>query len=442
MANMSKNTKLWILLIFILQLFVAAGFELAHDEAYYWLYSKNLDWGFFDHPPLVAIIIKMFSFLPDSELALRLGFILLQFTTLFILLNLTAYSKLVVWLFFAFPLASFAGLLAIPDMCLLFMTACYCFSLKKYLEVDSKKNILMLSLVIPLLLYAKYHGILLVFFTIVSTPSLLKRPSFYIVFLISFVLFLPHVFWQYQHDFSTLRYHFLERPRSDFSIKRILEYLIAQIGLAGVFVGPIVWKIILSKKGGSAFEKAMKTISVGTVLFFLISTVSKKFEANWTIFLAFPLIYLSANDKLWEKKTIRGALYFSVVVVLFSRILLLVPPSLLEIRRLGEFHGWKDWARHVEKLCGETPILANTYQVASKLSYYLGTEIGALNYQSRKNQFDYWRFERKIPTGKVCYLTDKSQFSGHPVLTPEGKSLRIVKNMSLQELWKLKYQSR
>jgi hypothetical protein len=218
--------------------------------------------------------------------------------------------------------------------------------------------------------------------------------------------------------------------------------LIAQIGLAGVFVGPIVWKIILSKKGGSAFEKAMKTISVGTVLFFLISTVSKKFEANWTIFLAFPLIYLSANDKLWEKKTIRGALYFSVVVVLFSRILLLVPPSLLEIRRLGEFHGWKDWARHVEKLCGETPILANTYQVASKLSYYLGTEIGALNYQSRKNQFDYWRFERKIPTGKVCYLTDKSQFSGHPVLTPEGKSLRIVKNMSLQELWKLKYQSR
>ena len=33
--------------------------ELAHDEAYYWMYSKYLSWGYFDHPPMIALIIKI-----------------------------------------------------------------------------------------------------------------------------------------------------------------------------------------------------------------------------------------------------------------------------------------------------------------------------------------------------------------------------------------------
>ena len=37
---------------------VAAVTPLAFDEAYYWQWSKNLAWGYYDHPPLVAFIIR------------------------------------------------------------------------------------------------------------------------------------------------------------------------------------------------------------------------------------------------------------------------------------------------------------------------------------------------------------------------------------------------
>lgn len=436
---MTKNLRLALVVVFIFQLLIASGFELAHDEAYYWLYSKHLDWGFFDHPPFVGVVIKLFSFLPHSEVALRLGFIILQFLSLYLLMSLTTNLWVTSLLFFSFPLASFTGLLALPDIPLLFMSACYCFLLKKYLEKDSLKTSILLGLVIALLFYAKYHGVLLIFFTILAIPKILLRKSFYLVAVIAFLAFFPHMLWQYQHDFSTLRYHFIERPSSSFSLGRSLEYLGLQIILAGVLAGPMVWWIVVKNKASSEFDRSMKFIAIGTVLFFLFSSFSKRVEANWTIFLAIPLIYLAADARLWEKKWAHRMLTISFIIVMAGRILLVLPPELVGIKRLKEFHGWKTWSQEVQKSCGDLPIVANTYQIASKLSFYLNQEIGALNIHSRKNQFDYWQFEKNLPSKEVCYITNKDEFQGEPLLTPEGKSLQIVKNHSKESLLQLKW---
>ena len=51
----------------IVQSIVAFNAELFHDEAYYWLYSKYPDWGYFDHPPLVAMLIKIGNFITESK---------------------------------------------------------------------------------------------------------------------------------------------------------------------------------------------------------------------------------------------------------------------------------------------------------------------------------------------------------------------------------------
>ena len=271
---MTKNLKITLTILFLFQILISMGFELAHDEAYYWIYSRHLDWGYFDHPPFVGVVIKLFSFLPHSEFAVRIGFILLQFASLFFIFALTANFWMGLLLFFSFPLASFTGLLALPDIPLLFMTACYCFQLKKYLEDDTLKNSSLLGLIIALLFYAKYHGVLLVFFTILAIPKLLLRKSFYLVAIIALICFFPHMWWQYQHDFSTLRYHFLERPKSSFSLKRSLEFIGLQLGLAGVLAGPTLWWIAVKTKTADPFHRAMKFVAIGTVLFFLFSSFS------------------------------------------------------------------------------------------------------------------------------------------------------------------------
>ena len=435
---MTRPFKLSLLCIFALQVAMIGGFELAHDEAYYWLYSKHLDWGYFDHPPFVAVVIKLFSFLPHAEFSIRLGFVILQMASLLLLLSLTTNPWTATLLFFSFPLASVTGLLAIPDTPLLFMTAIYCWMLKKYLVKDNLVNSIVLGFIISILLYAKYHGILLVFFTLVALPKLFLRKSFYVVTLVSLVGFFPHLIWQYNHNFSTLRYHFLERPSSAFSLSRVIEYVGLQMGLAGLLVGPITWFITFKHKSKDSFERSLKFISFGVVIFFLISSLSKKTEANWTIFLTIPLIILASESTVWAKKIPRILLMGSFFIVMVSRILFLIPPETTGVKRIKEFNGWRNWAGHISDQCKEFPIMANSYQIASKLSFYLDREIHSLNYHSRKNQFDYWRFDKEIPTNKVCYITDKKEFSGDEVITPDGKILKIVKNQSLERLWELK----
>jgi 4-amino-4-deoxy-L-arabinose transferase-like glycosyltransferase len=439
---MTKNLKLTIAALFCFQVLISMGFELAHDEAYYWIYSHHLDWGYFDHPPFVAVVIRLFSFLPHSEFAVRLGFVFLQFMSLFVLLKLTANTFWTLVLFFSFPLASITGLLALPDIPLLFMTCVYCLLLKLYLEKDEFVISGALGVTIALLFYAKYHGVLLVFFTLLAAPRLLARKSFYLVALVALVVFFPHLLWQYQHDFSTLKYHFFERPKSSFSLGRSLEFILLQVGLAGIFAGPVIWYAVVKNRSRDTFERILKFISVGTVCFFFVSSFSKKIEANWTIFLTAPLVLLAAPLPIWTKKWPRTLAIISCTLVVGARILFVVPPEILSIKRLREFHGWRVWTHQVQHSCAESPLLANSYQIASKLSYYLNREVSALNYHSRKNQFDYWRFDLRIPSKEVCYVTDKLEFSGEATESPEGKKLRIVKNESLEKLWALKYSQR
>ena len=56
-----------------LRLVLAAILPLSPDEAYYWVWSRNLQPGYLDHPPMVAIFIWLgTALLGDSALGVRL----------------------------------------------------------------------------------------------------------------------------------------------------------------------------------------------------------------------------------------------------------------------------------------------------------------------------------------------------------------------------------
>src|SRR5438270_526824 len=71
-----KKTIQLIIFFALVHLLFAGLLELGNDEAYYWLYSQHLQWNYFDHPPMVAIWIRLFTgnlALQDAPLFLRLG---------------------------------------------------------------------------------------------------------------------------------------------------------------------------------------------------------------------------------------------------------------------------------------------------------------------------------------------------------------------------------
>lgn len=78
-ANLKQQIYFLILVFFIVRLAVASVVELGTDEAYYWLYTQYLQWNYFDHPPMVALWGRLFTFnqsLEGQEAFVRLSSIL------------------------------------------------------------------------------------------------------------------------------------------------------------------------------------------------------------------------------------------------------------------------------------------------------------------------------------------------------------------------------
>src|SRR6202142_4705087 len=77
-ARLVRNTALTVMALVALRLVGAAWTPLTFDEAYYWIWSKNLALGYYDHPPGVALVIRLGTMIPgDTELGVRLVSILL-----------------------------------------------------------------------------------------------------------------------------------------------------------------------------------------------------------------------------------------------------------------------------------------------------------------------------------------------------------------------------
>ena len=83
-----KPLMFFILAWIVLNLLQAGLTKLDGDEAYYWMYSRQLAWGYFDHPPMVALSVKLGELFAHGSLFTRLGTVLFSAGSLnWLLLN-------------------------------------------------------------------------------------------------------------------------------------------------------------------------------------------------------------------------------------------------------------------------------------------------------------------------------------------------------------------
>ena len=72
----NKPIIYFLLLWTALNILQASTLEVHADEAYYWIFSRMMDWGFYYHPPMVAVFIRMGDTLMHNELVTRLAMVL------------------------------------------------------------------------------------------------------------------------------------------------------------------------------------------------------------------------------------------------------------------------------------------------------------------------------------------------------------------------------
>jgi 4-amino-4-deoxy-L-arabinose transferase-like glycosyltransferase len=110
------------------RLAMAARLELAPDEAYYWVWSRRLAAGYFDHPPAVAWMIAAgTALLGDTPLGVRSGAVLfglasawLVYRAVGLLTGDPSRARTLLLAVLVIPLGTVGGLLATPDAPLIF----------------------------------------------------------------------------------------------------------------------------------------------------------------------------------------------------------------------------------------------------------------------------------------------------------------------------------
>ena len=409
---LQKNHRLVFYSAWILLVLIQSGYTtLLDDEAYYWVYSKFLAWGYFDHPPIVAVLIKIGYFFFHNELGVRLFFALLNVLSLLIIEKLI--EKESPFLFYAIALSlgilQIGGFLAVPDTPLIFFTALFFLLYKKFLQKISLWNSLLLGLVTAALLYSKYHAVLVIFFVLLSNLKLLTRYQVYISGLIALLLFTPHLWWQYQHNWISFRYHLFESNVNPYKFSFTLEYLGGQLLLAGPLAGVLLLPAAFIYHSKNLFERGLKFTLVGIYFFFLLSSFRGRVEANWTSPAIVPLIILGHNflaDKIKWRKWFFRLLPATMVIILFARI-----AAIVNILPAGEIqkqiHGWKNWPQMMREKTKNLPIVfENSYQRASKYWFYSGQMTYSLNwYKERKNNYNFWPIEDSL-LGKRVFILD------------------------------------
>ena len=388
---------------------------LNNDEAYYWMYSKYLAWGYFDHPPMIALMIKTGNFFFRNELGVRLIVVLSGIFTLLITWSLLDKSVrqesknifLIIMTISVLPVVNIFGFIATPDSPLLLFSAIFLLVYKRFSENENIQNTLFLGFSMAALMYSKYHGVLLILFVILSNLQLLRNQRFYFASVLALILFSPHLYWQYSNGFPSFKYHLVERV-SGFDPGHVPEYLMNLLIIHNPFIFPAAIWMIIKNKASDKFEKTLRYIIIGFLLFFFIASFRYHIEPQWTALVCVPLVILMFNNLDFDSimgRYLRWIAILFIPLVLFARSAFMIdflPVSYLK----NEYHKNKMRVREIEKIAGERPVIfTNSYQDASEYSFYTGKFAHTLNNLSyRKNQYDLWDFEEYVHGKEILYV--------------------------------------
>ena len=261
------------------------------DETYYYVYSQNLDWSYFDHPVLVALITGFGPWLTGevSQFTIRLGTLILHTGSLLLLYLTSAklFSKKAARLTLAIasisPIFLIAfGILTLPDSPLMFFwsASLYCATCEFFgqsqpseasnsLSYRPSYRLAILSILVGLSCLGKYHGFVLglglVIFCLISPPHrcVFRSPwSWLGLGLFVFTIF-PLWFWNMQNNWESMRFQ-SERgvPRRSYNVLNVVAIFFVQVAYLFPTLGFPLWWVSLQpvrKAIAKVFSKKLPT---------------------------------------------------------------------------------------------------------------------------------------------------------------------------------------
>lgn len=268
----SPRVLAWLLGGLLYRTLVALWLLPGFDEAYYYLYSRHLNWSYFDHPPLVAFTTGVGWWLTGqvSPFTIRLGALALYTLSLMLLYRAAsrlyglAAGHMTLAIVSLVPLLTIAfGILTSPDNGLMLAwSATLLVAIEEFfppvVTAAAKAyrpswRLALLGLLVGLACLSKYHGFILglglVGFCLTNRPyrSALTSPWTLAALGLFVLILFPLWYWNSQHQWISFRFQLGLRfedssGNSPFSWVQMVGYwLLSNLYLFPLFGFPLWW---------------------------------------------------------------------------------------------------------------------------------------------------------------------------------------------------------
>ena len=419
---------LWLAVWWACNLLQAGLTELANDEAYYHMFAERLAWGYFDHPPVTALLVWAGERLFGGELGVRFFFTVLQPLYLWILWRLVRPADadrrdaaLFTVVSASTLMLQLYGFIAVPDGPLMFTTALFLLTFKWFSE-NRRRAWLWMGIAMALMAYSKYHGALVVLFALAANPRQLLRPALYSSGAVALLLLVPHLVWQYEHDWASFAYH-LSGRNSVFRPGYVVEFLANVLVVFNPFFVPLYVQAWRKVKPQTPVGRALKLLPVAFIVFFMLSSLRGYVQPQWVIVSCFGLVcvlFAYARRHPRTRRYVMRAGGVTVGLIVLVRLVMIFNPLGI---RFEVFNNPESYAAIAAEADGRPVVFRYGYAVAAKYAFYTGGEAYCQpNIRYRTHQ---WQFR-----------DDDSQFIGREVLVecPDGTvsdSTRQVRTLTM-----------
>jgi 4-amino-4-deoxy-L-arabinose transferase-like glycosyltransferase len=425
---LSTQKKVFLLIIFstLVRSVLAHFLEFGNDEVYYWTYAQHLQWNYFDHPPIVALLIRFstFNLYLHNELFVRGGSIICAGINTFLvyLTGKKVADEKAGWYAALLYTSScycsiIAGTFILPDSPQVLFWVLGIYLLVGIIDQQtSPKNrnsmLLLAGIVFGLCMMCKVHGVFLWvgfgLYILFYDRKLLAKPALYIAVLLSALIVSPILIWNMENNFITYSFHnsrvgffdkhldwdgFLQQVFGSIAYNNPINFILYVIGILGI----IKDKNALKKN----YLRIFLLLGLPLIMVLLVMSLFNETLPHWSgpayiSLLLITAVYFSQKRKEQQKPpaAILAANFLILFAVVAGMLVIRYIPLQLgkkEERVLGDgditldMTGWRNFAGEFNKLrnadikkglmSANSFIISDKWFPAANLDYYVATPL-------------------------------------------------------------------
>ena len=447
-------------ILLVVRLWLDSHLELMYNEAYYALWAKHLAWGYFDHPPMVALWIRLSTIcFGDHEFGVRaLGTLSATAeTALIYLLSWHLFGRrseaiFAALLFCAMLLISAGAIIIAPDTPLVFFWSIALYALVRIFCGGGSGWWWLIGIAMGLALQSKYTALLLgagIVGAMAVVPRLRhwwRNPMPYIAGALALAIFVPVVAWNYEHGWASFGRQFSRAQIDGLSLRYLAEFLGSQLGLLTPFVFVLavggVWLALRRRddENGDAYLFLVSLVAP-MLFYFLFHSLHARVHGNW-VAPAYPVLavlgaeaaFLISSFSERVRPLITLSRHLSVPVglsiagIAYLQAWAAPIPINPAVDPIAVIAGWSDLAASVDNFArreGAAYILTSSYALTSEMMYYSTRAIPVIQYNERLRWVSFEQPKPNVLSRPALYLADANRDLSNELTSRFSRVIKI-----------------